>query len=118
MKEDTKNEREKEKEKMNKFETLVNNMSKKIEAQNTIIGELKTESGNRRQKDQDQETVLNTLFTKVESQNTMIRAQNSTIKGLITGSVDLKDTSGIQEKLCEVAGKPKSGIRHSHRAIK
>ena len=59
------------------------------------IAELKTESKNGKDSVHDLVTAVKILSTKVEEQHT-------TIRGLITGKVDLKDTTGIQKKIKEV----------------
>ena len=82
-------------EKITKLENTVTNMTNKIEALETTIAELKTESKNGKDSVHDLVTAVKTLSTKVEEQHTMIR-------GLITGKIDLKDTTGIQQKIKEV----------------
>ena len=59
------------------------------------IAELKTESKNGKDSVHDLVTAVKILSTKVEEQHT-------TIRGLITGKVDLKDKTGIQQKIKEV----------------
>ena len=70
-------------------------MTNKIEALEATIAELKTESRNGKDSVHDLVTAVKTLSTRVEEQHT-------TIRGLITGKVDLKDTTGIQQKIKEV----------------
>ena len=70
-------------------------MTNKIEALETTIAELKTESRNGKDSVHDLVTAVKTLSTKVKEQHT-------TIRGLITGKIDLKDTTGIQQKIKEV----------------
>ena len=82
-------------EKITKLENTVTNMANKIDVLNATIAELKTESKNRKDSVHD-------LVTAVKTLSTMVEEQNTTIKGLITGKVDLKDTTGIQQKINEV----------------
>ena len=77
------------------LENTVTNMAKKIETLNTTITEMRTESKNGNDNVHDLVTAVRTLSTKVEE-------QNITINGLITGKIDLKDTTGIQNKIDEV----------------
>ena len=81
--------------KITKLENTVTNMTNKIEALEATIAELKTESRNGKDSVHDLVTAVKTLSTRVEEQHT-------TIRGLITGKVDLKDTTGIQQKIKEV----------------
>ena len=82
-------------------------MTNKIEAVETTIAELKTESRNGKDSVHDLVTAVKTLSTRVEEQHT-------TIRGLITGKVDLKDTTGIQQKIKEVMEEhSKSLVGHS-----
>ena len=71
------------------------NMANKIEALNATIGELRAESENGKKNVQD-------LITVVNSMNTMVKEQNATIQGLVTGKVDLTDTTDLQQKINEV----------------
>ena len=88
-------ENEKTTEKITKLENTVTNMATKIELLNETIAELRTDSRNGNENVHDLVTAVKALSTKVEEQNT-------TINGLITGKVDLKDTTGIQNKIEEV----------------
>ena len=82
-------------EKIFELENTVTNMANKIETLNATITELKTESRNGHENALDLVTAVKALSTKVED-------QNKTINGLITGKVDLKDTTDIQNKIDEV----------------
>ena len=70
-------------------------MANKIEALNATIMELKAESENGKKSVHDLVTAVNTLSTMVEEQST-------TIRGLVTGKVDLKDTTDLQHKINDV----------------
>ena len=78
-----------------KQENTAVNMANKIEALNATIMELKSESENGKKSVHDLVTAVNTLSTMVEEQST-------TIKGLVTGKVDLKDTTDLQHKINDV----------------
>ena len=71
------------------------NMANEIETLKATIKELKVESENGKKSAQDLVTAVNTL-------STMVKEQNTTIQGLVTGKVDLKDTTDLQHKINEV----------------
>ena len=85
-------------EKITNLETTVTNMTNKIEEMKTTIADLKNESKNGKESVHDLVSAVKALSTRVEEQHT-------TIRGLISGEVDLKDTTGIQEKIREVMEK-------------
>ena len=75
-----------------KRETTAVTTANKIEALNATINELKAEA-------QDGKKNVHDLVTAVQALSTMVEEQNSTIKGLVTGNVDLKDTTDLQHKI-------------------
>ena len=78
-----------------KLETAADNSATKIEALKASLKELKTES-------EDGKKRVHDLVTAVQTLSTMVEKQNTTINGLITGKVELKDTTGLQHKINEV----------------
>ena len=81
-----------ETEKIIKLENTVTHMANKIEEFNATITELK----------RNQKMGRIVSMTAVKTLSTMVEDQNTTIKGLITGKVELKDSTGIQQKISEV----------------
>ena len=75
-----------------KQDTTAVSTANKIEALNATINELKAEA-------QDGKKNVHDLVTAVQALSTMVEEQNSTIKGLVTGNVDLKDTTDLQHKI-------------------
>ena len=76
-------------------ETTAVNTANKIEALNASIEKLKAEAEDGKKCVQDLVTAVNTLSTTVMDQNT-------TIQGLVTGKVDLKDSTDLQNKITDV----------------
>ena len=75
--------------------TTAVNMANKIEALRATTSETKAEA------DEGKKSVHD-LVTAVQTLSTMVEEQNTTIKGLVTGKVDLKDSTDLQNKITEV----------------
>ena len=75
--------------------TTAVNTANKIEALDASIKELK-------EKSEDGKKCVHDLVTVVKALSTMVEEQNTTIKGLVTGKVDLKDTTDLQHKIVDV----------------
>ena len=76
-------------------ETTAVHTANKIEALNASIKELKAET-------EDGKKCVQDLVTAVETLSTTVMEQNKTIQGLVTGKVDLKDSTDLQNKITDV----------------
>ena len=76
-------------------ETTAVNTANKIEALNASIVELKAEA-------EDGKKCVQDLVTAVKTLSTAVMDQNTTIQGLVTGKVDLKDSTDLQNKITDV----------------
>ena len=79
-------------------ETTAVNTANKIEALNASIKELKAET-------EDGKKCVQDLVAAVKTLSTTVMDQNTTIQGLVTGSVDLKDSTALQNKIADVLKK-------------